>query len=111
MHEEHGTTAFARIFGSLLSFGSLGLLIFDEYLFPTILSMTPDQEHEYLFSAILSPKPDQKQQEDSKQKLLFQITLGATCASTLFAWIGYVCAKRNEQAVIRVYSSADLDGV
>jgi hypothetical protein len=33
VHEEHGTTAWSLIFGCLLTFGSLGLFIFDELVF------------------------------------------------------------------------------
>ena len=33
VHEEHGSNAWSRIFGCLLTFGSVGLFIFDELIF------------------------------------------------------------------------------
>jgi len=36
VHEEYGTEEFGMLFGSLLSFGAIGIFAFDETLFPSV---------------------------------------------------------------------------
>jgi hypothetical protein len=83
VHEEHGSDAWSRIFGCLLTFGSFGLFVFDELVFNYAYShkdgnVDHDSELEtYLF-------------EDQNWNIVLyrisMISLGFACLSALLGW-------------------------
>ena len=87
VHEEHGTLNFAKIYGSLLSFGVLGIALFEKYLFI------------YIYRTYNSTEEDKYGKWNT---ILFQVSTGAAILALCLAWIGYCFEKRNEKAELKV---------
>ena len=88
VHEEHGTVDFAKIYGSLLTFGAIGVAVFEKWLFNFVYNRYhKETEHD---------------EYGKWNHRLFYLTTAFTCFAACLGWIGYCCGKRNEKSQLKV---------